>query len=67
MIDGKDGKFVSFSVGHSVLNRTSTVDVGSLMLKYGGGGHKAVGTCQIPYEEAEDALHDMSDFIKAQS
>jgi hypothetical protein len=66
MIDGKDGKFVSFSVGHSVLNRTSTVDVGSLMLKYGGGGHKAVGTCQIPYEEAEDALHDMSDFIRAQ-
>lgn len=65
MIDGKDGEFVSFSVGYSILNRTATVDVGSLMLKYGGGGHKVVGTCQVPYEEAEDALHEMVDFIKA--
>ncbi len=67
MIDGKDGEFVSFSVGYSILNRTATVDVGSLMLKYGGGGHKVVGTCQVPYEEAEDALHDMVDFIKTAS
>ena len=65
MIDGKNGEFVSFSVGYSILNRTATIDVGSLMLKYGGGGHKAVGTCQVPYEEAEDALHDIVDFIKA--
>lgn len=64
IIDGKDGEFVSFSVGYSILNRTATVDVGSLMLKYGGGGHKAVGTCQVPYEEAEDALNEMIDFIK---
>lgn len=65
VIDGKDGEFVSFSVGYSIINRTATVDVGSLMLKYGGGGHKVVGTCQVPYEQAEDSLHDMIDFIKA--
>ena len=64
VIDGKDGEFVSFSVGYSIINRTASVDVGSLMLKYGGGGHKAVGTCQVPYEQAEDALHDMIEFIK---
>jgi hypothetical protein len=67
MIDGKDGEFVSFSVGYSVLNRTATIDVGSLMLKYGGGGHKVVGACQVPYEEAEDVLHEMIEFIKASS
>ena len=67
MIDGKDGEFVSFSVGYSIINRSATVDVGSLMLKYGGGGHKVVGTCQVPYEEAEDALHDMVEFIKTGS
>lgn len=66
MLDGKDGQFVSFSVGYSILNRTSTVDVGSLMLKHGGGGHKAVGTCQVPYEQAEDVLHEMVAFIKGQ-
>ena len=67
VIDGKNGAFVSFSVGHSILNRTATVDVGSLMLKYGGGGHKVVGTCQVPYEEAEDVLHDLVTFVKAGS
>ncbi|MDH3807848.1 MAG: hypothetical protein OES29_04395 [Desulfuromonadales bacterium] len=43
------------------------MDVGSLMLKYGGGGHKVVGTCQVPYEEAEDILHEMVEFIKSTS
>lgn len=67
MIDGKGGEFVSLSVGYSVLNRTAMVDVGSLMLKYGGGGHKVVGTCQVPYEEAEGTLQEIIDFIKAES
>jgi nanoRNase/pAp phosphatase (c-di-AMP/oligoRNAs hydrolase) len=56
MIDGKGKEFVAISVGYSILNRTATVDVGSLMLKYGGGGHKAVGTCQVPYNMADVAL-----------
>lgn len=47
---------VVFTVGHSILNRTCTVDVGSLMLAHGGGGHLRVGTCQIPTEKADEAL-----------
>jgi len=65
MIDGKNHDFVSISVGHNILNRTATVDVGSLMLKYGGGGHKAVGTCQVPYDQAESALQEIIDLITA--
>jgi oligoribonuclease NrnB/cAMP/cGMP phosphodiesterase (DHH superfamily) len=63
IFDGKDKEFCVFSVGYSILNRSSTVDVGSLMLKYGGGGHKAVGTCQVPYEKAETVLEEMLHFI----
>lgn len=59
MIDGKGKEFVSISVGYSILNRTATIDVGSLMLKYGGGGHKAVGTCQVPYSAADTALKEI--------
>ena len=66
IIDGKDKEFCVFSVGYSILNRTSTVDVGSLMLKYGGGGHKAVGTCQVPYSEAERILDEMLHFINVE-
>jgi len=50
---------VVLTVGYSILNRTCTVDVGSLMLKYGGGGHKKVGTCQVPTEKAEAALAEI--------
>ncbi len=43
------------AVGKSILSRTNPVNVGALMLKHGGGGHAAAGTCQIPASEA-DAL-----------
>ncbi|MDR1966844.1 MAG: exopolyphosphatase [Synergistaceae bacterium] len=66
VFDGKDKEFCVFSVGYSVLNRTSTVDVGSLMLKYGGGGHKAVGTCQVSYDDAERVLSEMLRFINVE-
>lgn len=42
---------IVFTCGHSILNRTSEIDVGSLMLKYRGGGHRTVGTCQIPIHQ----------------
>ncbi|MBF0274257.1 MAG: exopolyphosphatase [Nitrospinae bacterium] len=67
VIDGFKKQFVSLSVGYSILNRTATVNVGSLMLKYGGGGHKAVGTCQVPYEEADGVIEAMIEAIKAES
>ena len=58
ILPGKQNANTVFAVGKSVLNRSAKVDVGSLMLKYGGGGHKAVGTCQI--------AHDKADAIKAE-
>ncbi len=42
-----------FAIGKSILNRSSNLDVGALMLEYGGGGHKNAGTCQIDNDEAE--------------
>ncbi len=50
IVSGRGGKGCSCAVGYSVLNKTSSVNVGKLMLKYGGGGHKAVGTCQFSDE-----------------
>lgn len=50
IVSGKGGHGCSCAVGYSVLNRTCTIDVGALMLKYGGGGHKMVGTCQFSDE-----------------
>lgn len=65
IIWGKDRQNTVFTVGHSILNRTSEVDVGSLMLKYGGGGHFRVGTCQVANDQAEDVLKELVSRINA--
>ncbi len=44
------------AVGKSILSRTNPVDVGQLMLKHGGGGHSAAGTCQIASEHTDDLV-----------
>ncbi len=50
---------IVFTVGYSITNRTCKTDIGSLMLKYGGGGHEKVGTCQVPAAEAERVCSEM--------
>ncbi len=59
IVNGKGGAGCSAAVGYSILNRTSNVDVGALMLKYNGGGHKAVGTCQFTDESMKTDLPKM--------
>ena len=61
IVSGRGGVGCSAAVGYSILNRTSNVNVGSLMLKYGGGGHKAVGTCQFTDENMGTELPKMLD------
>ncbi len=48
-----------FAVGKSIFNKTSEVDVGFLMLTYGGGGHSAAGTCQIDNDKADQVLEEL--------
>jgi nanoRNase/pAp phosphatase (c-di-AMP/oligoRNAs hydrolase) len=50
---------IVMTCGYSIINKTSNVDIGALMLKYGGGGHKKVGTCQVPADEANRILEDL--------
>ena len=48
-----------FAVGRSILDRSSQVDIGALMLAHGGGGHEAAGTCQIDNDRAEEILDEL--------
>jgi nanoRNase/pAp phosphatase (c-di-AMP/oligoRNAs hydrolase) len=64
IVDGKNKQNCSFAVGHSIISRTSKTNVGSLMLKYNGGGHAKVGTCQVAYEEAARTLSELIEAIK---
>jgi len=50
---------IVMTCGHSIINRTSNTNVGSLMLKNGGGGHPRVGTCQVPVAVADSVLEEL--------
>lgn len=65
IVSGKGGAGCSAAVGYSILNRSCTIDVGSLMLKYGGGGHKKVGTCQFSDENMDTELPKMLEELTA--
>ncbi|MDR3167674.1 MAG: exopolyphosphatase [Treponema sp.] len=64
VVDGKNRVNAAITVGYSILNRTCTVDVGSLLLKYGGGGHRQVGTCQVDYQDADRIIKEIVEKLK---
>ena len=55
-----------FAIGKSILDRGSQVDVGALCLAYGGGGHRAAGTCQVLNERAENVRNELILALSAQ-
>ena len=64
VVDGKNRANCVITVGYSIINRSATVNVGSMLLNYGGGGHKQVGTCQVPYDDANRIIDEILDQCK---
>jgi nanoRNase/pAp phosphatase (c-di-AMP/oligoRNAs hydrolase) len=60
---GRQQQNVVFAVGKSILDRSCTTNVGELMLRYGGGGHHAAGTCQVDTAQAERVLSELVTWI----
>lgn len=59
IFDGRKGEFVVCAVGHSIFNRTSRTNVGELMDRFDGGGHRGAGTCQLPLAEADAKIAEI--------
>jgi len=49
----------AISVGYNIFNTTSTVNVGELLSRHGGGGHRVVGSCRVPEREAGRAVDEI--------
>jgi nanoRNase/pAp phosphatase (c-di-AMP/oligoRNAs hydrolase) len=60
---GRQQQNVVFAVGKSILDRGCTTNVGELMLRYGGGGHHAAGTCQVDTAQAPRVLAELVTWI----
>ncbi len=52
-----------FAVGKSILNRSSQLNIGQLMLLPAGGGHANAGTCQISNDKAEEIRAELTERI----
>jgi nanoRNase/pAp phosphatase (c-di-AMP/oligoRNAs hydrolase) len=65
IIWGRQKQNTVFAVGKSILDRTSPADIGAAMLRYGGGGHIAAGTCQVPHEQSERILQEIIEAVSA--
>lgn len=63
LFDGHKGAVV-VAVGHSIFNRTCTVNIGELLKKFGGGGHRTVGTCQLDPEDAPSTIEKILQTLK---
>lgn len=61
---GPDPQHVAATVGHSIFNRTSRTNVGELMSRYGGGGHRGAGTCLLESARAEQQIAEMIALMK---
>lgn len=47
------------TIGKSIVDRSSNVDIGEICLKYGGGGHKNAGTCQLDNDKVDQLLPEI--------
>ncbi|MBT8228161.1 MAG: exopolyphosphatase [Dactylosporangium sp.] len=59
VIWGRQRRNTVLAVGKSIMDRTSPVDIGSIMLRHGGGGHLAAGTCQVPHDASERVIAEV--------
>lgn len=64
---GRQKQNTVFAVGKSIFKRDSNVNIGELMLEYGGGGHANAGTCQIDNDKAEEIRDELIKRISGQA
>jgi len=62
---GRDRQNTVFATGKSIFDRSSNTNIGELMLRYGGGGHQAAGTCQVDNDKAGQVLQELIEAINA--
>ncbi len=67
VLNGVGNQNTVFAIGKSILDRSSKVNVGALALEYGGGGHNAAGTCQVPNEDADRVQAELIRRITAET
>ncbi len=64
---GFKGQNTAVMIGKSIFKDSPDVDknIADVCLKYGGGGHKNAGTCQLDNDKVDDLLPDILDYFNS--
>ena len=54
---------IAVSVGHSIFNRNCNVNVGHMLSKFEGGGHRGAGSCRFNVDKADDYIPKILDIL----
>jgi oligoribonuclease NrnB/cAMP/cGMP phosphodiesterase (DHH superfamily) len=57
--DDNDKEKVRVSIGHSIFNRNCNVNIGLMLSKYEGGGHREAGACSLHVSEADQSINEI--------
>ena len=61
--DDDDKEKIAVSVGHSIFNRNCNVNVGLMLSKFEGGGHRGAGSCRFHSGKAENYIPEISEVL----
>ncbi len=61
--DNDDRQTLVVSVGHSIFNRKCNVNVGQMLSKFEGGGHRGAGACSFHVSKTDDYLPKIIDIL----
>lgn len=60
---GKQRNITPLMIGKSILKNGVDKNIGEICLKYGGGGHKNAGTCQLKNDEVDSVLPEIIKYL----
>ncbi|HLP57853.1 MAG TPA: hypothetical protein VK186_03450 [Candidatus Deferrimicrobium sp.] len=65
IIWGHKKQNIVITCGANVITRSAKTHIGKMLLKYGGGGHPSVGSCQVPIESWQHVKDEIVAQLKA--
>lgn len=61
--DDEDREKVIVKVGHSIFNKNCNVNVGQMLSRFEGGGHRGAGACRFHISKADDYIPKILDIL----
>ncbi len=61
---GLEEKNIVFALGKTIFNKNSETNIYEIVAKYGGGGHKDAGSCQVEHKDVDRVCTELVKLLK---